>query len=120
MPGKSPSNCSDLHRLDKEGGRRSASSRLGAKKGRQELYRMINGAGHDSRGVQYVVRNIFGAPRTIAEKQERRNDDNDEVDGHRDCRTRSAPSSSHLNKTAVSCVYHVQREREREREHARG
>jgi len=32
--------------------------------------------------------------------------------GNRD-RARGAPSSPHLNKTAVSCVYRVQRERER-------
>lgn len=32
----------------------------GAKKGRRELCRVINGAGHDFRGVQYAVRNLWG------------------------------------------------------------
>jgi len=82
----------------------------GAKKGRRELYRVINGAGHDFRGAQCTLRNLRGA-------SGRARDASGVVTfetttRHRDCRAGGAPASSHLNKTAVSCVYGVQRERE--------
>lgn len=63
LPGQSRGNCPDLHpRRGSRAARRDARGPgvRGAKKGRRELCRVINGAGHDFRGVQYAVRNLRG------------------------------------------------------------
>jgi len=100
--------------LDKEATvvvlRSARGSVRGAKKGRRELCLVINGTSHDFRGVQYALRNLRGVARAVAEERETRRFET--TTRHRDCRARGAPSSPHLNKTAVSCVYRVQRERE--------